>query len=111
MDPVSDYRRILRDLIREYADVRAATGEVEFEAIIDERHDHYELMCSGWNGGIRVHGAVIHLDIRDGKVWIQFDGTDAAIAEELVARGIPKDRIVLAFQPAELRPLTGYATA
>ena len=51
--------------------------------------------------------AVIHIDIRDGKVWIEYNGTDAEIGAELVAAGIPKEDIVLGFQPAEIRPLTG----
>ncbi len=30
---------------------------------------------------------------------------------DLVASGIPKERIVLAFKPPEIRPITGYAVA
>lgn len=48
-------------------------------------------------------------DLRGGKVWLQHDGTGRAIAEELVAAGIPKEDIVLAFHPARLRQHTGYA--
>jgi hypothetical protein len=41
-------------------------------------------------------------------VWIEHNGTDAQIGEELVAAGIPRSDIVLGFQPAEVRPLTKY---
>jgi hypothetical protein len=41
-------------------------------------------------------------------VWIEYNGTDARIGEELVAAAIAKDDIVLGVHPAELRPLTGY---
>src|SRR5436190_630118 len=111
MDSLSEYRRILRDVIREYAQFRPSVGDVQVEVVIDEANDHYELIHSGWNGPYRIHGSVLHLDIRDGKVWIQHDGTEAGVAEELVAAGIPRDRIVLAFTPPELRPHTGFATA
>ena len=37
---------------------------------------HYELMYAGWNGPYRIHGSVLHVDIRNGKVWIQHDGTE-----------------------------------
>jgi len=55
-----------------------------------------------------VHGSVIHLDIRGDKVWVQYDGTTRPVVEELEAAGIPREDIVLAFHPEELRPLTGY---
>ena len=86
-----------------------ARGNVQIETIFDEANDHYELMYAEWNGPHRIHGSVLHLDIRDGKVWIQYDGTEAGIAEELVKAGIPRDRIVLAFKPPEARKFTDYA--
>ena len=111
MDKLSDYRRIIRRLIEEYAQFRPSVGEVEVEVIIDERQDHYELIQSGWQGYRRIHGCLIHVDIRGDKIWIQHDGTEEGVAHDLVAAGIPKDRIVLAFKSPEARPLTGFATA
>src|SRR5437016_1197313 len=111
MDDVMRYRQIIRDLIKHYAQFQPARGNVQIEVILDEANDHYELMYAGWNGPYRIHGSVLHLDIRDGKVWIQHDGTEAGIAEELVSAGIPRDRIVLAFKSPDIRPHTGYATA
>ena len=55
-----------------------------------------------------MQGAFLHLDIINGKVWIQFNGTDQSVADELVAAGIPKEDIVLAEKPADIRPFTGY---
>ena len=46
------------------------------------------------------------LDDRDGKIWIQHDGTEAGIADELIARGIDPGRIVLAFQHPRMRELS-----
>jgi hypothetical protein len=68
-------------------------------------------MYSGWNGPYGIHGPVLHIDIRGEKVWIQHDGTEAGIANELVEAGIPKDRIVLAFKPPSIRPHTGFAVS
>src|SRR5437870_6926135 len=99
MDDVSTYRKIIRELIQKYAKFQPARGDVHIEVIFDEAQDHYELMYSGWNGPYRIHGSVLHLDIRDGKIRIEYDGTEAGIAEELVEAGVPKDRIVLAFKP------------
>jgi hypothetical protein len=68
-------------------------------------------MTVGWDQDKRVHGCLVHIDIIDGKVWIQRDGTEQGIATELVTAGIPKDAIVLAFHPPEIRPHTEYAVA
>ncbi len=56
-------------------------------------------------------GCITHVQIIEGKIWIQRDGIEDGITEELVAAGIPKSDIVLGFQPPEVRPYTGYAIA
>jgi hypothetical protein len=52
---------------------------------------------------------VIHIDLRDGKVWIQHDGTEDGVAGELVEAGIPRDRIVLAFHHPSKRKYSDFA--
>ncbi|WP_439626203.1 XisI protein [Gemmata sp.] len=109
MDKVALYRDIIRKELQGYADWLARPDrQVRYEVVFDPALDHFELVYSGWDGHRRVHGVPFHLDIIDGKVWIQYDGTDRPIAEELVRAGIPKDDIVLAERPADLRPFTGY---
>lgn len=66
-------------------------------------------MHVGWDGLRRVHGCVIHLDIRDGIIWVQHDGTSVAVAEELVEAGVPREDIVLGFQPENVRQYTDFA--
>jgi hypothetical protein len=58
---------------------------------------------------LRIFGCILHLDIKDEKVWIQYDGTEDGIADELVALGVPKEDIVLGFHPADRRQYTGFA--
>ena len=110
MDTLANYRQIIRQIIMEYAQYKPSIGEIEVETILDEEQDHYELFHTGWSGPYRVHGSVIHIDIRDGKVWLQHDGTGADIAEELVQAGIPRNQIVLGFKSSEMRPYTDFAT-
>ncbi len=85
-------------------------GKIEVETIFDLERDHYELVHLGWseNRG-RIHGSVIHIDIKDGLVWIQYDGTDGGIADELVEAGISKNHIVLGFKSPHIRKYTDYA--
>src|SRR5437879_4685182 len=109
MDRVERYREIVCRLITQYARYKPSHGQIETEAIADRDRDHYEVMHVGWDGVRRVHGSVIHIDIIDGKVWIQYDGTTCPVAEELMSAGIPREDIVLAFHPVEVRPHTGFA--
>ena len=111
MDRLERYREIVARIIEEYARYKPSHGQIETEAIVDRSRDHYEVMHVGWDGVRRVHGSVIHLDIIDGKVWIQYDGTSPGVAEELVEAGIPRDAIVLGFRPPRLRQHTGFAVA
>ena len=111
MEEITRYRKLIRDVINKYAQFRPAHGDVHVEVICDESQDHYELIYSGWNGPYRIHGSVLHIDIIDGKIWIQHNGVEDGVADEFVAAGVPKDRIVLAFKSPESRKHTGFAVA
>ncbi len=63
----------------------------------------------GWRNQRRVYGPVLHVDIMDNKIWIQQDGTEVGIANELVELGVPKEDIVLGFDAPMMRKLTEFA--
>jgi hypothetical protein len=109
MAELSDYPAIVKGIIREHARISSNDSGIQVETIFDDEQGHYELMYAGWEGLRRVHGSVIHVDIRDGKIWIQHDGTEGGIATELTEAGVPADRIVLAFHHPYKRPYTGFA--
>ena len=111
MDTINQYAEIIEQLISEYAQFKPAYGEVETEIIFDREKGHYEMVHIGWYKDTRIHGCVIHIDLRDDKVWIQHDGTESGIALELVEAGIPKDKIILGFHPPDVRKYTEYAVA
>ena len=89
---------------------RGAEG-VEVQLVFDTVHDHYQLWYIGWQGEHRIRGCVLQVDIKDGKIWIQYDGTETGLACALVQAGVPKEDIVLAFHAPHKRPYTGYAVA
>jgi ketopantoate reductase len=109
MAQAAPYAEIVKRIIREYAEIKPSLGDVEVETIFDDESGHYELMYAGWHDRQRIHGSMLHVDIRGGKVWIQHDGTEQGIAGDLVDAGIPKDHIVLAFHPPEKRKHTTFA--
>jgi hypothetical protein len=84
---------------------------IQSEVILDRTRDRYVWMDVGWDGNRRVHGCLVHIDIIDGKIWIQRDGTEEGIAADLERAGIHKEHIVLEFRPPEVREHTGYAIA
>jgi hypothetical protein len=109
MANLEQYRAHIEQLIREYGRYKPSYGEVEVQMIFDRENDHYQLCNVGWEGHQRVHGCVLHLDIKNDKIWIQHDGTEDGIADELVALGIPKDKIVLAYHAPYKRKYSGFA--
>lgn len=111
MDTLKRYQEIVSKLIREYASYKPSHGQIETEAIIDLERNHYEVMHIGWDGPRRVHGSVVHIDIIDGKIWIQYDGTSRPVAEKLLEAGVPREDIILGFHPAELRQYTDFGVA
>ena len=111
MDILESYRQIIQNVLTEYTRVPYAHGQIEFETVFDCESDRYLLMTIGWDNDRRVHGCLVHVDIIDGKIWIQRDGTENGVAEDFIEKGIPKDRIVLGFHPAEVRPHTEFAVA
>jgi hypothetical protein len=111
MDTLIDAHEIIKRILREYAALKPSYGDIESEAVFDDELGHYELIRYGWDGQRRVHGCLLHVDIKGDKIWIQYDGTEAGIAPELVEAGIPHDHIVLGFRHPDLRTLTDFAVA
>ena len=106
---MSHYRDVIRRELEAFvAWVKRPDDPLRYEVVHDPILDHFELVESGWHGRRRIHTVVFHLDIIDGKIWVQYDATDRPIVEELVRAGIPKEHIVLAEKPVDVRPFTGY---
>ncbi|HAX80341.1 MAG TPA: XisI protein [Cyanobacteria bacterium UBA11372] len=83
--------------------------ETEVQLILDRERHHYLLMLVGWNDQRREYGSLIHIDIKDEKIWIQSDGTEVGVANELVEAGVPQKDIVLGFKSPFKRQFTEYA--
>jgi hypothetical protein len=90
---------------------RSRLNGVVAECAFDEERDQYLVILTGWHNRERVRTDYLHVRIRDGKVWIEEDNTEEGIATELVRVGVPREDIVLAFHPPELRHLTEFAPA
>src|SRR4028118_36694 len=108
MDSLNNYRKLVKHILTDYAEIPVFDKVTQKEIIFDWETDRYMLINIGWFNEQRIHYCVIHIDIIDGQVWIQANNTDRLIAEELVAAGVPAKSIVLGLQPPDVRPYTAY---
>jgi len=111
MDRIDEYRDIIERILEKHHRIPYSHGKIESNLIIDRERNNFLLMNSGWDGKRRIHGCVVHVEIIEGKIWIQRDGIEDGITDELVAAGVPKNKIVLAFHSPYVRQHTGYAVA
>jgi hypothetical protein len=109
MEKLESYRTYIKQLLSDYASLSPSDGEAETEIIFDTERDRYQVVRTGWKNRYPMYGCVLHLDIKDGKIWIHHDGTEIGIADELVNLGVPKSDIVLAFHEPLVRQYTGFA--
>jgi XisI protein len=113
MDCIKHYRDLIKQYITEYAElmwIQPVEG-LETIRILDEASDQYILLTVGWENGKRSRYTTLHVRLKEGKIWIEEDWTEDGIANELIRAGVPKEDIVLAFNPPNLRHLTDFAVA
>jgi hypothetical protein len=110
MDQVNDHAGRVRQVMEKVAGWlrRIPKPDVDTLAVEDPRCGAFLLLRYGWHEGKRLDNVVLAARIKGGKVWIEEDNTDLSLAEELEKAGVPKEDIVLAFHPPELRYEAGY---
>ncbi len=112
MDKVAQYQAIVTDFLEQLAARPYANApDIERQVVTDFVHNHYQLINVGWHGAHFAYSVLLHFDIRDGKVWVQQNGTELEIADELIARGVSATDIVLGFIPEAERSLVKFAVA
>jgi hypothetical protein len=109
MDKINNYREIIQNLLKDYISDDYPRQNVDRELIFDVERDHYQIVNVGWENNHRIYGCILQFDIKDGKVWLQYNGTEIDFAEELVKAGVPKQDIVVGFHSSFMRQFTEYA--
>ena len=102
----------IRDLIEKILQSHVypdPTNKIETQTVFDRTNDHYLIVHVGWGRHRRVHGVLAHIDLVGEKIWIQMDGTEVGLANELVQAGVPREQIVLGYRIPEIREHTGFA--
>jgi XisI protein len=111
MDKLNQYRQIIQDILTAHSQVKPVYGDIEMETLFDSVHDRYQVLRVGWLQKSRVYGVLIHIDLKGEKLWIQYDGTEVGVANELMEEGIPRDAIVLAYHSPFMRQYDGFAVS
>ena len=62
-------------------------------------------MNVGWDQTGRVHAVDLHLRIKEDKIWVEWDGTENDVTEELLEAGVLPEDIVLGFYRTERRSM------
>lgn len=102
MDKLTKYREIVKNTILKYAQFKPSHGNIELHPVFDEIRDHYALMQVGWNKDKRVRGNILYLTIKNEKVYLEYDGIEQGISDDLINQGIDKSDLVIAFIPLEI---------
>jgi XisI protein len=78
--------------------------------IFDEVNHQYQVLDMGWDeSGHRIFQPTIHLELLNGKVWIQENTTDIDLAKALLEWGVKSSDIVLGMHSQSLRRFSNYA--
>jgi hypothetical protein len=117
MGKVSSYRQTIQDILTAHSQIQPVYGEIEMQTLFDPVRDspqerlcqRYQVLRAGWLQKKRVYGVLIQIDLKGETIWIQYDGKEVGVANELVERGIPKQDIVLAYHSPFIRQYDGFA--
>ena len=111
MDKIIRYQQFIIEILSEYAKVRYANLDAENHLVADKENHHYQVLTMGWEGKKHVYDCPIHMDIINGKIWIQRNMTELDLAKQLNDFGVPNSDIVLGFLSPKIREYSEYAVA
>ena len=112
MDTIKKYQQAILDILEPFAAQQIANPGLEKQLIADLVRHRFQVIIQGWeNGNKFVNSTLLHLEIKEDKIWVQQNWTEIQIAQELVKRGVPATQIVLGFLPEYMREDSAYAVA
>ena len=111
MDKIKKYQKLIIDALKEYEKVRYSNLDAENKLIADKENHRYQIVTIGWDKKKFVHDCPIHIDIIDGKIWVQRNMTEIDFGVYFVENGVPKNDIVLGFLSPKMREYGDFAVA
>jgi hypothetical protein len=114
MDPttLNHWRQMIKKICTDLAAIPfPEVVTMTAKTVFDETADIYLVVVEGWQNVRRLHGCLVHVEIKGDKIWIQQDGTEHGVAAELLAADVPRNSIVLGFKSPQNRGHTQFAAA
>lgn len=113
MDRTEEYRTLVKRLLSETQTfiLQHCREERELWCAFDDTRGQYLLLNTGWQNGVRHNGATLYLRVQNSKIYIEEDWLEDGIVGDLLADGVSKEDIVLAWQSPDMRVLTEFAVA
>jgi XisI protein len=111
MEKLVDYPQIIKRILTDYIATMPSDSDEEVYLVEDTINMNYLIYHNAWQQSSRSYGCILHVRLKNGKVYIEYDGTDEGFGDVFVEAGIPKNAIVLAFHAPAKRPYTGFAVA
>ncbi len=65
---LDQWRETLENILHYYAQLPYRYGDVSSYVIVSQDRNHFILMHEGWEDQRRVHGCVVHAEIRNRKI-------------------------------------------
>ena len=111
-DTLNHWRRTIKKILTDLAAIPfPEVVTMSAKTVFDEAADVYVVLVEGWQDVRRLHGCLVHVEIKGDKIWVQQDGTEDGVAADLLAAGISRERIVLGFKSPQSRANTSFAVA
>jgi len=114
MDRSTHYQVLIKEVLTRYAELLVkGFPPIPYDVTLafDDQHQQYVLRKLGWVENDRIRHTILHLTLKQGKIWIEEDWTEEGSATYLLEHGVPHADIVLGFQHPAMRPYTEFAVA
>ena len=113
MAPVTTYSTLIKQALIAYVSLVSKSPSPHYDVVcvFDDQRQQYVVRKLGWREGRRIRQTVLHVALRNKKIWIEEDWTEDGIATYFLKDGVPPEDMVLGFQPPMMRPYTEFAVA
>lgn len=108
MEKINHYQDVIKNILDEYVTSMQSNLDEEVYLVEDLIKMNYH---NAWKDSSRSYGCILHVRIKNEKIYVEYDGIDEGFANVFAAAGGPKEDIVLAFHAPAKRPYTGFAVA
>ncbi len=105
MEPLTLLRQAVLAILTPAATARYPMPNVQEKLVQDTEQNRFLVVRTGWYQAVNYYSIIQDVEVRDGMVLIHQNNTEHDLEAELVARGVPVEKIVLATVAPEERQL------